>query len=343
MKLFDHFVAVRFPEEDLIFVTNNRYLYYIYDPKYKHWRKHKHAGYDTITVKNYQEVSKEEIMACMNGSFPTKETDFMRLCPPNQLCIRDMFDIFTEDYGKYMEDYGIHHVIHAFLLNADDVKLCHRAYQKIRDVLDEALAVKKTHSEVLSEIKQNCYDFLGRDIFKKEIDIVDGHDGSSFFWIMPARVIDYSNSDSLDNVAEMRSLEISIEEDDVNQYLTPFLYKYFDDELPENKYRADGVWKDDNGKMQYNYITGFEWNLTYNYFSFEHIANIIEDVRDTVDALSTGRETIYTKELRKKRGFATDAEMELIIDFYNRFVYRMEYMLKIGAEKGYNLISFMGP
>ena len=25
------------------------------------------------------------------------------------------------------------------------------------------------------------------------------------------------------------------------------------------------------------------------------------------------------------------------------FLYRMEYMLKVGKEKGYNLISFMGP
>lgn len=38
-----------------------------------------------------------------------------------------------------------------------------------------------------------------------------------------------------------------------------------------------------------------------------------------------------------------DTEIGLILDFYRRFTYRMEYMLKIGKEKGYNLISFMGP
>ena len=37
------------------------------------------------------------------------------------------------------------------------------------------------------------------------------------------------------------------------------------------------------------------------------------------------------------------ADAALVIDFYRRFVYRMEYMLAIGAEKGYDLISFMGP
>ncbi len=38
-----------------------------------------------------------------------------------------------------------------------------------------------------------------------------------------------------------------------------------------------------------------------------------------------------------------DTEVELIIDFYQRFLYRMKYMMKVGNEKGYNLISFMGP
>ena len=34
---------------------------------------------------------------------------------------------------------------------------------------------------------------------------------------------------------------------------------------------------------------------------------------------------------------------ELIIDFYHRFIYRMEYMMKIAEENGYDLISIMGP
>ena len=60
MKLFDNFEAVKFTEENLIFVTKGRYIYYIYDPKYKNWKKYKNSGYDCITVNNYQDVSKEE-------------------------------------------------------------------------------------------------------------------------------------------------------------------------------------------------------------------------------------------------------------------------------------------
>lgn len=166
----------------------------------------------------------------------------------------------------------------------------------------------------------------------------------------------------------MSSSEISIEEDDVAQYLMPFLYKYFDNELEANKNRYDQKWIDDNGEEQASYITEFEWYLTHNFYTFDATRNILNDIRDTIDALSSGRETKYTIELKKKRGIDTfqllyakglseeeikeyndnrptedDTEPELIIDFYQRFIYRMEYMMTIGEENGYDLISFMGP
>ena len=40
MKLFGTFEAIKFYQENLIFITHDGYLYYIYNPKYKHWRKH---------------------------------------------------------------------------------------------------------------------------------------------------------------------------------------------------------------------------------------------------------------------------------------------------------------
>lgn len=95
---------------------------------------------------------------------------------------------------------------------------------------------------------------------------------------------------------------------------------------------------------------------------------ILKDIEDTVDALSSGRETEYTQKLEIKRGASTnqlsyaknptaeeveeynadsptedDTAVALVVDFYQRFLYRMEYILKVGKEKGYNLISFMGP
>ena len=351
MKLFDNFEAVKFYEENLIFITHNGYLYYIYNPKYNFWKKHNNAGNDHITVNKYRDISKEELVDAMNGTFPKKETDFMRMCNPSQLCIRDMLDLLKEDYSVYMSDSAIYYAVHEFLLESN---ICHKSFLKLKKLFDNAITIHQDNQQILIQIKELCFSVIGRDIFKKEIGIVDGHDSSSYFWIMPTRIIDYSDGDDLDNVAEMRSVEISIEEDDVDQYLTPFLYKYFDSELEANKNRSDA--------------NDFEWYLTHNFFTFDSMESILKDINDTIDALSSGKETEYTRKLKVKRGTAThellcakdlteeqiaeynanrpkedDTEIELIIDFYHRFIYRIEYMLKVGKEKGYNLISFMGP
>lgn len=351
MKLFGTFEAVKFYQENLIFITHNGYLYYVYNPKYNHWRKHSNAGNDHITVANYDEVTKQELMDAMNGVFPKSENDFMRLCNPSQLCIRDMLGLLKEDYAKYLSDNTLYHTIHRFLLESD---ICHKSFEMIKKVLDAAVANHYDSAKVVTQVKELSLKIIGRDIFKREIGIVDGHDSSSYFWILPVRVIDYDDTADLDSVAEMRSAEISIEENDVAQYLTPFLYNYFDEELEENKKRKN--------------VSGFEWYLEHNYFTYEQIAHILKDIAETVEAFASGRDTEYTKKLKIKRGTATyqllyaknltedevatynanrptedNTEVELVIDFYQRFLYRMEYMMKVGTEKGYNLISFMGP
>lgn len=142
----------------------------------------------------------------------------------------------------------------------------------------------------------------------------------------------------------------------------------YDDELEANKRRVEHYWIDDDGNEQSTPVSGFEWYLTHNFFTFDQIVQILKDIADTVDALTSGRETEYTKKLKIKRGTATyqllyakdlneeevaeynanrptedDTEVGLVVDFYQRFLYRMEYMMKVGKEKGYNLISFMGP
>ena len=351
MKLFDGFEAIKFIQENLIFITHNGYLYYIYKPKYNYWEKYDNAGNVHITVANYPSVTREELISAMKGCFPEKETDFMRMCNPSQLCIRDVLDLLKEDYTRYMSDYSIYRSIHRLLLRSD---ICHKSFVEIKKLLDKALELSQNESQVYDNIKELCFKILGKDIFKKEIRIVDYYYGSSCFGIRPVRVVKYSDADHYNNVVAMSGMEISIEEDDIDQYLTPFLYKYFDDKLEANKNRSDA--------------NGFEWYLTHNFFTFSSITNILADIKDTIDALSTGRENEFTSKLKEKRGYATyqllyaknltkeqieeynanrpkedDTEIELIIDFYNRFIYRMEYMLKVGKENGYDLISFMGP
>ena len=304
-------------------------------------------------------------MNVMGGIFPTKETDFARLCHPSEIYVRDMMAILREDYSNIMSDGTINHVIHRFLCESD---ICYKSYEKVRELFDSATANQFDMQHLLNECLRLCYAVIGRDIFKKEIGIVDGHDCSSYFWINPVKIVDPSDTNGIDNVAEMTSVEISIEEDDVDQYLTPFLYKYFDENLEPNKLRVDDRWEDEDGTEQFSYVSGFEWYLTHNFYTYETIEKMLEDIKDTINALSTGRETEYTKKLREKRGWASheliyskdltpeqvkeynanrpkedDTEAELIIDFYHRFIYRMEYQIKVGREKGYTYISFMGP
>ena len=49
------------------------------------------------------------------------------------------------------------------------------------------------------------------------------------------------------------------------------------------------------------------------------------------------------KEYDDNRPTVDDTETDLVIDYYRRFIYRMEYMMKVGKEKGFDLISIMGP
>lgn len=362
MKLFDKFEAVKFPEENLIFITKDEYLYYIYNPKYEHWEKYKNAGNDQITVKNYPNVTKKELMKSLGGIFPQKETDIMKHCHPSQLHVRNLFDLLEEDYSGYMSDDNISDFAIEFLRESD---ITYKSYLKLKELFDNALVLKQDNKQVLAQIKELSLAIIGRDILKNEIGIVDGHDCSSYFWIQPVRIIDFSDTNGIDNVAEMKSAEISIEEDDVNQYLTPFLYKYFDEKLEVNKKRIDYITDDEQETV---YYSGFEWYLTHNFYTYDAIEHMLKDIKDTIDALSVGKENEYTAKLREKRGWATNTlvyargwtdeeikeyndnrptedntEVKLIIDFYHRFIYRMEYMVKVGKEKGYDLISFMGP
>ena len=93
--------------------------------------------------------------------------------------------------------------------------------------------------------------------------------------------------------------------------------------------------------------------------------SVLEDICDTMEALTSGRENEFTEKLKKSSTYELlysryhtekqfkeyianrpkddNTEIELIIDFYHRFIQRMENMMKVGKENGYDLISFMGP
>lgn len=352
MKLFDEFEAVKFPEENRIFITKSEFLFYIGDPECGRWQKHIDAGNVLITVSNYPDVSREELMDAMRGVFPQKETDFLRLCDASEWNVGDMLELLKEDYAACLSDSSIYNTVYRFLRESN---IRHKSYEKLRKLLDDAVMQQMERGQVLAQIHALSLAVIGRDLFRREIQIVDGHDSSSYFWIMPVRVVDDSDTNDGNHVAEMGNAEISIEETDVERYLAPFLYKHFDKELEANRKRVELYWDADEGEGQNVFYQGFEWNLTYNYYTFTSVAKMLRDIRDTVDALSSGRENDYTGhinkaieqsvQIRMRAGQAAEIhdELELVTNFYRRFLYRMEYMIQVGGENGYNLISFMGP
>ena len=44
MKLFDDFEAVKFPQENMIFITRDGFLYYIYDFEHKRRKKYQNIS-----------------------------------------------------------------------------------------------------------------------------------------------------------------------------------------------------------------------------------------------------------------------------------------------------------
>ncbi len=345
MKLFDGYEAVRFPEENLILITHESYLYYIYSPENGSWKKHKNAGYDRLTVSNYQEISKEELTEAMHGIYPQKKTDFLRLCHPSYLDIGDMIDLLEVDYSAFMGESKTHSTVRDLLLEAEN---CNKVYLLIKKLFDEAIALHQDNSQVYFQIRELCFTVLGRDIHKHEIPLAD--DRSMLFSIMPVRVIDDSDTNDFDNVSEMSGIAVSLDDTDAYIYLSPFLDKYFDADLEANKKRLDYYSEDDDGNETPVYLQNFEWYLTHNFFTFDSVLAIIKDIRKTIDSLSSGKENEFTAKIREKRGFEIWDRLEeeinpteLIIDFYRRLIYRLEYMLTVGKENGFNLISFMGP
>lgn len=187
---------------------------------------------------------------------------------------------------------------------------------------------------------------------KKQIVIVEGHDSSSYFWINPIMLTDEENKRNdgahsiYEGVEEYTTQEISIEEDDVFEFLYYFLLKYYDVNVSA-PFRREYDPED------------FEWNLTHNVYTYEAVKKMLADIREHVRLLQADfgdpqldewKERFRISSLVKDYYFLSQAQqneltirdhVNVIVDFYERFCLRMEAMMKYAPQ--YDLISFMGP
>ena len=211
-----------------------------------------------------------------------------------------------------------------------------------RTTLDGIELVKKPYKDIQKSLKP-----------VRQIIIEEGHDYGSCFWIMPVKQLSSWNEGNY-GVEEFEEEEISIEEDDVLEFLGCFLGKYFDEEF---KYISRA-----------SYYEGvFGDHLEHNIYTYDTVRAMIAEIRSVAEMLRNDFDNPALTELKScfcpfrfSRDKNTDKDIEaihdmnlqeknelfranigMVIDFYERFCRRMEAMMEHAPQ--YDQISFMGP
>ena len=344
MEIAENLVVVKFPEEERILVADCGKLLFVYEYKYKIWREENENL--SITIQNYPDVTKEELVRLTKGVLPKSREDFERLCKPSFLSVNSMMRILEEDYPDYVfkrydEELGfaigdtIYMMVRTFL---EESEYLGESYGKIRSLLDKAVGNQFDRKQIEDEICELSNMILGRKVVENQILILDEKD-HSYNWIGPERIIEIPDKGGIEYVGSKGDYTISL---DIDTYLYPFLVCYFDDELLPNKWREKGQWEDDSGVKHLTYYKGFQSYCESNHYTLDAFERILEDINDTIDALSTGRTNRYVDQISGVSGLDAK-EKERIIDFYQRFIFRMKYMLGICKEKGFNYIFVSYP
>ncbi len=109
-------------------------------------------------------------------------------------------------------------------------------------------------------------------------EILKGHDSGASFWIQPVKVLKdkcIGNND----VTECPEKEISLDEEDVHDFLCYFFRKHFDKTLVYNCQRKEDC--TENAVMK----PYFEWYLTHNFYTYETAEKMCRDIEIFADNL----------------------------------------------------------
>lgn len=180
-----------------------------------------------------------------------------------------------------------------------------------------------------------------------QIEIIEGHDTSSYFWFRPV-ILKEKGKILYDEVVELEE-EISIEEGDVECFLSYFLYKYFDKNLTYNKRRYE---------QGMGYISNFEWYLTHNFYTYDVLAEMIKEIDEVAALLESDYNNPRLDDIKKNFSIfymcaqndidyinhdntVIQKHVSVVIDFYRRFTKRIAAMME--NNKNTKVISIMGP
>ena len=185
------------------------------------------------------------------------------------------------------------------------------------------------------------YKRLKDNIFsQEEIEIINGRDGGGTFWIKG--VSDKNERSS--NIPDLDRFGMSIDDSYVAEFLSAFLYKYFDPSV-QDRYEYE-----DND---------FDWNGC-NRYTFENMKHMVSDIRRAIYLIQEDYNNSELEEIKsywsyyqylnhgKVKDELTPYEINELrknrvhtaVDFYERFCSQMDNMLKIS---GNDIILFMGP
>lgn len=183
----------------------------------------------------------------------------------------------------------------------------------------------------------------------RTIEVKEEHDPSSYFCFQPV-IIEKSNKITW---KDTRCLEekFLIEEGDIECFLFCFLKKYFDERLLYNRERYDECG---------GYIHHFEWYLTDNFYTYESLEKMCDEILDVARLLETDYDntkldsikdyfSVYYLCDKEDQDYqncnsskeAIQRHVGVAIDFYRRFVERLRKMMKNNPNT--ELISVMGP
>lgn len=186
-----------------------------------------------------------------------------------------------------------------------------------------------------------------------EIEIIEGHDPSSYFWFNPARVDGEEKDLIYDEDIFLLDEEFSIDEGNIECFLWYFFEKYYDVNLYCNKKYYDRVDGCANSK-------GFEWYLTDNFYKYDIVKRMLAEISEAADLLEKDFDNEKLKPIKKRFSIfymvdyddpdyiagdstneAIERHKECVIDFYRRFVKRLSNMMDNNPQV--DLISICGP
>ncbi len=194
----------------------------------------------------------------------------------------------------------------------------------------------------------------------KEIPISKKEDDCPGYWMGAVKMEKYKDMFGVgDENIQYIGEPIGIEKGDAECFLEYYLEKHFRPEIIYNRLRVDYLWNNEF----YAYYDGFQEYGVDNYYTYEIMGWLLEDIEDTIELLRTDYDNKELASIKKefscyymidyknmsqnnydtpeKRDMLVQENIEVVIDFYQRFVEAMWKIMDENPEG--NCISVTGP